>query len=102
MRWIGYSHIRDRDNKRKYLDMLKSNFIEGKDFGMTSANDIMGRVVNDADVNTIIIRAKSFKKSLMIIRTEKELKVFDNQYQWMRDMFLVSYFHLRLRDVDSD
>lgn len=77
LRWIGYSHARDRDNKRRYLDLLKANFDDGKDYAMVFIDTITRRVVNDAGINTLVIRARSFKKSLMMIRTERAENIRD-------------------------
>ena len=71
LRWIGYSHSRDRDNKRKYLDLLSSNFVEGKDFNQTSGDNFDGCVLKDAAIWVIRVRAKAFKKSLLMLRTQR-------------------------------
>ena len=135
LRWIGYVCVRDRDNKKQYLDLIRKMFVEGKDYDISSSrlnierevslagqnNDIQSREAKgagqtefndkcdlkvtlaatptiaigdqDHDVvssgvnldrdttvappNTIIVRAKAFKKSLMMIRTSKAEQIRD-------------------------
>ena len=75
LKWVGYNCCRDRDNKKKYLLMLESSFIAGKDYESVSNRDprISDHVV--AQYNTIIVRAKSFKMSLMLIQTEQASRI---------------------------
>lgn len=90
LRWIGYSHSRDRDNKRKYLQLLEQNFITREQYDTINKDDSRIGVFNDAFVrNTIIVRGKTFKKSLMMIRTARAEQVRD--YYILLEEILLDY-----------
>jgi hypothetical protein len=77
LRWMGYNYTRDRKNKEIYLELLANNFVQPKDYDIVSRGEWQHRPVNGAALNTIVIRARSFKKSLMMIRTERAGQVRD-------------------------
>lgn len=76
LRWIGYNSARDRANKEKYLSLLENNFERPRDYDTVNKND--SRVASDILNRTIIVRAKVFKSSLMIIRTDRANHIHDN------------------------
>ncbi len=77
LQWMGYTSNRDRENKRRYYDMLKNNFIQGKDYDEVFGDDINKCVVNHALAESkdstqrkvIITTSDTFKMSLMLLRT---------------------------------
>jgi hypothetical protein len=71
LKWIGYGSTRNRDNKKQYLDLLQGNFIQPKDYDIAGRADVRLREGTPARASTVIVRAKSFKTSLMLIRTKK-------------------------------
>ena len=81
LKWIGYTYVRDRDNKRKYLDLLINNFNRHIDYDELSRIAVSNRVpkgaLNNLAPNTIVVRADSFKKSLMMVRTDKAKQIRD-------------------------
>lgn len=81
LKWIGYTYARDRDNKRKYLELLINNFNKHIDYDELSRSAIHERVpkgaLNNLSTNTIVVRADSFKKSLMMVRTDKAKQIRD-------------------------
>ena len=81
LRWMGYDCSRDRANREKYRKLLMENFNDGIDYETVSGADSRIRHTNVAQRNTILVRAKTFKKSLMMIRTERA--------ETIRDYFLL-------------
>lgn len=98
LKWFGYSHDRDRDNKKYYIELLKNNFIENDEFKMISSaelNNYIGDVYVAPLTNTIntykttkhlILEPECFKKSLMLMRTEKA-KEIRNYYIELEKIF---------------
>ncbi len=81
LKWMGYSGKRDRDNKRKYMELLESNFNEVEDYEEVSINELSTRVPRDAYENNtnqnkvIIIRVLRFKESIMLIQSDKAKRI---------------------------
>ncbi len=57
LKWIGYTYVRDRDNKRKYLDLLINNFNRHIDYDELSRIAVSNRVpkgaLNNLAPNTV-------------------------------------------------
>ncbi len=81
LKWMGYSGKRDRDNKRKYMELLESNFNEVEDYEEVSIDELSTRVPRDAYENNtnqnkvIIIRVLRFKESIMLIQSDKAKRI---------------------------
>ena len=81
--WMGYSNYDIKKGKLSYSKILESNFeenIEYKHINNKEFNDISKSFMKDLDnmdinlhnrTTHIILSSKCFKKSLMMIRTEK-------------------------------
>ncbi len=92
LRWMGYENARDIDNKQKYLDLLRGNFNQGDHYDTISACDTRIcdlNVTKKVAKNTIIVRVKVFKKTLMMLRTSKADGVRD--YFIMGDELFIDY-----------
>lgn len=87
LKWMGYDCVRDRDNKRKYLELLTGNFIAQKQYDIANKDDTRIRDVNVALNSTIVVRAKVFKKTLMMIRTERAETIRD-YYILLEEIFI--------------
>ncbi len=77
LRWMGYKQARERDNHAEYLNMLRHNFNEEDHFYIASKSDIEKRGGKPAQRNTIVVRLRVFKKTLMMLRTHKANDVRD-------------------------
>ncbi|ETL86515.1 hypothetical protein L917_14053 [Phytophthora nicotianae] len=79
LHWLGYDNIRDIDNKMQYRSLLESRFNQPNDYDLISKAD--ERVITDHHVklalNTIIVKARVFKKTLMMIHTTRAETVRD-------------------------
>jgi len=89
LKWIGYTNARDTDKKKYYLQMLKNNFTTGKDYDMISQVDVRIGVLKHPNKNTIIVHPRTFKKTLMMLRTEKSESIRD--YYLMLEDILLDY-----------
>lgn len=84
LRWMGYSQSRERENKRSYLELLNSNFSKGKDFEEGCGESTTNRGVTPAP---IMVSSRTFKKSLMMIRTQRAREIRD-YYLLIEEIFL--------------
>lgn len=90
LKWIGYGSTRDRDNKGRYLHLLKQNFIIQEHYDTINKDDPRVCDINVAlPRNTIIVRGKAFKKSLMMIRTARAEQIRD--YYILLEEILLDY-----------
>ncbi len=89
LRWMGYASSRDRDNRRKYMNILNNNFIEGKDFEDVSSNDIRVGAAEVAGKKVIIVHPSRFKESLMLLQTEQSKII--RQYYTTLETILIDY-----------
>jgi MSV199 domain/T5orf172 domain len=71
LRWMGYASARDIDNKMKYKKLLEYNFVSPDDYDMVSKGDTRASALGVTNKNTIIVRARRFKESLMILQTQQ-------------------------------
>lgn len=122
LRWIGYVAARDTDNKKKYVRMLTDNFIRSTDYDMISGSDPRVCDLNVTNLgtptasdtvsksasrkgdhvvplkNTIIVRSKVFKKTLMMNQTERAATIRD--YYLLVEEIMMDY--MRYTNVVSD
>jgi T5orf172 domain/MSV199 domain len=90
LRWMGYANARDTDKKKKYKHLLEDHFNEHIDYDTMSECDVrIGALKGPIKKNTIIVRAKIFKKSLMMLRTERASIIRD--YYLMVEEILIDY-----------
>lgn len=93
LEWMGYIQKNSNDLKNQYIDILNLNFKESIDYKhiklseyieFTKNNDI---IVNEENVNKhnkayhLIVSSETFKKSLMILRTNKAEKIRNYYFQ---------------------
>lgn len=77
LKWMGYDSARDTDKKKKYLKMLKSNFVEGTDFDTISEDDSRVGALKVPDKDSVIVSPRAFRKTLMKLRTERADQICD-------------------------
>ena len=98
LKWMGYNCEDLRNNKKKYLIIIKDNFKENENYKLLNTNDfknfyeyskvlIENNTINEHNkVKHLIICPKSFKKSLMLLKTEKSYLIRD-YYIELEDIF---------------
>lgn len=90
LRWMGYGYSRDRENKQYYVLLLENNFKRPEDYDIVSKEDTRVREGTLAKPrNNVLVRAKTFKRSLMMLRTEKATQIRD--YFMTLEEILIDY-----------
>lgn len=91
LRWMGYSSTRDIDNKMKYKKLLEHNFDIYEEYDMVSKGDIRVCARGVTNKNTIIVRARQFKESLMILQTDQARTI--RRYYTTLEEIMIDYMH---------
>lgn len=85
--WMGYAELDINSSKRKYLDILKTNFEENIDYKLLNNKDFTDNAkcqnwhLENVKINThnktkhLIITPDCFKQSLMLIKTNKAKEI---------------------------
>lgn len=91
LRWMGYTCDRDRNNRQKYITILKNNFYEEKEYKIVSASSIDKRYVEVAQSKVILVRSRQFKESLMLLYTERAKEI--RRYYTLLEQILIDYIN---------
>ena len=87
LKYIGYNCNRERDSRKKYLNILNDNFEENNDFKILNSSDFkkvysdLRVAIKNAEYNEhnkvkhLIVSPDCFKQSLMLLKTEKAKEI---------------------------
>jgi hypothetical protein len=73
LQWIGYNDARERNNKLKYTMLLERNFKCPDDYNKVKKGSRFNDII--AANNCISVRVEVFKKTLLMVRTERAEQV---------------------------
>ena len=77
LQWIGYNDARERNNKLKYTMLLERNFKCPDDYNKVNKGSMVKGCPMVAAHNCLSVHPDVFKKTLMMIRTEKAEQIRD-------------------------
>lgn len=101
LEWMGYVQDSLKELKKQYIDLLSINFkddIDYKHLKLSEYNDFIKNnevIVNEENMNKhnkayhLIISPKTFKKSLMILRTNKAERI--REYYFSLEELFINY-----------
>lgn len=95
LQWIGYSCARAADNKRKYVLLLEGSFKYVEHYKHANTVATGAGDINVTANNHLLVHPKAFKKTLMMLRTDKGEQIRD--YYLALEQVMIDYLRYTSR-----